>query len=200
MKNEIRRGVLLQNHFPAIRLIANKAWPTMPQEVKAYTSVDDLFQDCIVELRTKLSNYDACRSRPVTFIYLVLNSFISKQRELYVRKKRRVNTVSLDDAGELAAKKISNVDTDEAERLFLEVYHTLSIRLQGKVRQWFFSEVTKVCRSANTQSLVVFRRIAKQHGLTERHCLAVMSDVGVQLRIRRKICTLVRRYEYDETG
>ncbi len=199
MQNEIRRGVLLQNHFPAIRLIANKAWPTMPQEMKSYTSVDDLFQDCIVELRTKLPNYDACRSRPVTFIYLVLNSFISKQRELYVRKKRRVNTVSLDDVGELAAKKILNVDTNEAERLFLEVYHTLSNRLQGEVRKWFFAKVPVVRKSANTQTFIVFRRIAKQHGLTERHCLAVMSDVRIQLRLRRKLCTLVRRYEYDET-
>ncbi|KKL59972.1 hypothetical protein LCGC14_2209980 [marine sediment metagenome] len=196
MENAIRRSVLIQNHFNAIRLITNKAWPSMPLEMKSHASVDDLFNDCIVELRKKLYKYDARRGRPVTFIYLVLRSYLNRQRDFYARQKRHVNLVRLDDAEELMARKIFNVNTDEAERLFLEVYATLNIRLQGEVREWFFLRSERFCRkAAKQQTFVVFRRIAKQHGLTEQHCLTVMADEGVQIRLKRKLCTLIRRYE-----
>ena len=96
MPEIIRRSVVLDNHFDCIRKITNKAFPSMPQAMKDFMSVDDLFHDCIVELRLKAHKYDATRSRFVTFIYLVLRSYLNRQRDRYGRQKRSGSTVEFD--------------------------------------------------------------------------------------------------------
>lgn len=197
MSEIIRRSVVLNNHFDCIRMITNKAYPTMPQTMKNFMSVDDLFQDCVLELRLKVHKYDASRSRFVTFIYLVLRSYLNRQRDRYGRQKRSGTIVEFDSTvhGVRVAKQVEDENTDEAVRLFLEVYSYLSPRLQTEVRKWFFTRFSHTHnRMAHARTFVVFRRIAHHHGLTEQHCLIIMFDKAVQLRIKRQICTCVRRY------
>ena len=199
----IRRGILLQNHFECVRMIASKAWPSMPKEFKAFMSEDDLFQDCILELRMKMHKYDASRSKPVTFIYLVLRSYLSRQRGWYERKKRsavRVNDYDVDMIQDAhIAREVEGVSEDEAIRLFFDVHERLSRRLQAEVCRWFFSSFSAAnIRSDNARMFTVFRRMAQHVGLTQKHCLLILTDKTVQVRISRQLCTLsARRYIYE---
>ncbi len=196
----MRRGVLLQNHFECIRMIAGKAWPSMPKEFKAFTSEDDLFQDCILELRTKMHKYDASRSKPVTFIYLVLHSYLGRRRGWYERKKRSAVRLDDYDVSKLhdvhISREVEGVSADEAIRLFFDVHERLSRRLQAEVCRWFFSSFSAAnIRSDNARMFTVFRRTAQHVGLTQKHCLLILTDKTVQLKISRQLCTLsARRY------
>jgi len=196
----IRRGILLENHFDCVRMIASKAWPSMPKEFKSFTSADDLFQDCILELRTKIHKYDASRSKPVTFIYLVLQSYLSRQRGWYERKKRSSVRVHDYDVGTITdghiASEVEGVSEDEAIRLFLDAYELLSPRLQAEACHWFFSSFSRVyMRSENARMFIVFRRVARLVGLTSKHCLLLMTNKSVKIRLSRQLCTLsARRY------
>ncbi len=96
MKRQPLRLVLLDNHIPAIRAIAYKWYNRLPKQVRRRFTSQDLVHDCVAVVRWKQQNFDPERSKFVTFVYLVVYTYLSKRLQYEQRGCRYAVEVSLD--------------------------------------------------------------------------------------------------------
>ncbi len=142
MKRRPLRLVLLDNHLPAIRAIVYKRYNTLPKRVRSRFTSEDLVHDCVAVVRLKQPNFDPARSKFVTFVYLVVHTYLSKRLQYEQRGCRYAVEVSIDKLQRSTHGGVMNdIDMMDAQRRFMRMYALLGARLRCLCRRWFLAEI-----------------------------------------------------------
>lgn len=192
----IRRVHLLENHIKAVWENVNKRFHRLPASAQAIMSREDLFQECMLELqRKRYRYYDARRGKFVTFVYVVVQRYIERQRQYHSRKKRQHTDVEYDSLAH--GKKTfddERICESEAVQSFVKVWKKLDQKLRLEVQSWFLAVGPPRRRKLpNSRSYIVFRRKAKHYGLTPEHCMSIMTNFAVRTKIKRQVLTCTAR-------
>ena len=190
------RVVLLDNHLSAIRAIVYKRYNTLPLRVRSRFTSEDLVHDCVAVVRLRQQNFDPARSKFITFVYLVVHTYLSKRLQYEQRACRYAVEVSIDKVHCSTNGGVMNdVDLMDASRRFMRMYALLSSRLRCLCRRWFLAETFPVNRVESYRlSHNIIRRAMQEADMSydDMKMITACPDI--------KAALLVQALEFEDMG